>query len=54
MRTLVVVGMLIGFGGVLALLGYSRRDPAAHRHGWYTVVPLLIIAAWLIEQLIMG
>jgi len=42
----------IGFAGVL-FIHALRADPSERAHGWLVIVPLLIVAGWLLGTLIM-
>jgi hypothetical protein len=47
----IVVGVILA----LALFVHAlRSSPSERAHGWLVIVPLLIIAGWLLETLIMG
>lgn len=51
---LVVLALLISGALVIALFVHAlRADRATRAHGWLVIVPLLIIAGWLLESLIM-
>ena len=55
MGMIVVVGVLLVLGLVLALFVHAVvADTSFSAHGWLVVVPLLIIASWILAQLIMG
>ena len=50
---LLVVAIVAGLGVALALFVHAlRSDTAPRQHGWLVVVPLLIIAAWLLQTLL--
>ena len=46
--------MLICLAGAFALFVHAVRADRSARDGWIVIVPLLIIAGWLVEVLIMG
>ena len=55
------MGMLLALAIVvvviLALMLFVhvlRSSPSERAHGWLVIVPLLIIAGWILETLIMG
>lgn len=55
------MGMLLALAIVLAVIcalalfvHALRSDPTERTHGWLVVVPLLIVAGWVLEMLIMG
>lgn len=52
---LLVVAILAGIGIALALFIHAlRAEQSEGAHGWLVIVPLLIIAGWVLETLIMG
>ncbi len=52
---LVVVAVLVVLGIALALFVHALRAERSPRaHGWLVIVPLLIIAGWLLVLLVMG
>ncbi len=52
---LLVVAILICLAGAMALFVHAlRADQSERAHGWLVIVPLLIMAGWLLETLIMG
>jgi hypothetical protein len=55
MGMLLTLAILAGVGLVGALFIHAlRADPSERAHGWLVVVPLLIIAGWILGLLIMG
>jgi hypothetical protein len=55
MGMLLVVAILAGLGIALALFVHAlRSEPSGEAHGWIVIVPLLIIAGWVLETLITG
>lgn len=61
MHQILSMGMLFALAIVLAVIlalamfvHALRSDSSERAHGWLVVVPLLIIAGWLVEMLIMG
>jgi hypothetical protein len=55
MGMLLVLAVLLALGFALWLFVHAvRSDRTEHSHGWIIVVPLLVIAGWIIEMLIMG
>ena len=52
---LLIVAIVAGLVVALALFIHAlRSDTAPQQHGWLVVVPLLIIAAWLLQTLLTG
>ena len=56
-----LMGLLLALalvGGVIfagALFVHAlRADPSERAHGWLVVIPLLIVAGWILGMLIMG
>lgn len=52
-----VLALAVVLGVVLALVLFVhalRTDRSERAHGWLVIVPLLIIAGWILETLIMG
>jgi hypothetical protein len=47
----IVVAVILALALFVHALGSS---PSERGHGWLVIVPLLIIAGWLVEMLIMG
>ena len=47
----IVVGVILALALFVHALG---SNPSARTHGWLVIVPLLIIAGWILEMLIMG
>lgn len=55
MGMLLALAIVLGVILALALFVHALRSNASERaHGWLVIVPLLIIAGWIIETLIMG
>jgi len=55
MGMLLVLAVLLALGLVIWLFVHAvRSDRSTHSHGWIIVVPLLVMAGWIIEMLIMG
>jgi hypothetical protein len=55
MGMLLIVAIVAGLVVALALFVHAlRSDTGAQQHGWLVVVPLLIIAAWLLQTLLTG
>lgn len=55
------MGMLFALAIVVAVIlaltlfvHALRTSPSERAHGWLVIVPLLIIAGWILETLIMG
>ena len=47
----IIVGVILA----LTLFVHALRSSSSERaHGWLVIVPLLIIAGWVLETLIMG
>lgn len=52
---LLVVAIVAGLVAALALFVHAlRSDQSTRAHGWLVVVPLLIIAGWVLETLLTG
>ena len=52
---LVVILVIVGLIGAAALFLHAlRSDPSPNAHGWLVILPLLVIAGWVIEELITG
>lgn len=51
---LVVLGVLAFIAIVWALFFHAVRSPRGGRHGWIVVLPLIVAAAWLIEQFVVA
>lgn len=55
MGMFLVLAIVLGVILALTMFVHALRSNASERaHGWLVIVPLLIIAGWLIEMLIMG
>lgn len=55
MGMLLVLAIVAGVVLALALFVHAlRSSPSERVHGWLVIVPLLIIAGWILETLIMG
>jgi hypothetical protein len=54
MGMLVVLAVVAFIALVWALFFHAVRAPRGSRHGWIVVLPLVVAAAWLIEQLIVA
>lgn len=55
MGMLLILAIVVGVILALALFVHAlRASPSERAHGWLVVVPLLIIAGWILETLIMG
>jgi hypothetical protein len=55
MGMLLVLAIVLGVILALTLFVHALRSgPSERAHGWLVIVPLLIIAAWILETLIMG
>lgn len=51
---LVVLGVVVFIALIWALFFHAVRAPSGGRHGWIVVLPLVVAAAWLIEQLVVA
>ena len=52
---LVALAVVVGFCLMLGLFVHAlRSSPSEREHGWLLIVPLLIIAGWVLETLITG
>ena len=52
---LLVVAIVAGLAVALALFVHAlRSDESPRAHGWLVVVPLLVIAGWVLETLLTG
>jgi hypothetical protein len=55
MGMLLTLALLAGISFAGALFVHAlRADPSERAHGWFVVVPLLIVAGWIFGTLIMG
>jgi hypothetical protein len=54
MGMLVVLGVVVFIAVIWALFFHAVRAPSGGRHGWIVVLPLVVAAAWLIEQLVVA
>lgn len=55
MGMLLALAVVVGVILVLTLFVHALRSNSSERaHGWLVIVPLLIIAGWVLEMLIMG
>lgn len=55
MGMLLALAVVAGVVLALALFVHALRCGSSERaHGWLVIVPLLIIAGWILETLIMG
>jgi hypothetical protein len=55
MGMLLTLALLAGISFAGALFVHAlRADPSERAHGWLVVVPLLIVAGWILGTLIMG
>ena len=55
MGMLLVLSVVIAIIMLIALFTHAlRTDPSPEAHKWLLVVPLLIIVAWVLQELIMG
>jgi hypothetical protein len=55
MGMLLVVAIVAGLAAALALFVHAlRSDSSPREHGWLVVVPLLIIAIWVLSTLLTG
>ena len=55
MGMLLILAIVAGVIMALALFVHALgSNPSERAHGWLVIVPLLIVAGWLLETLIMG
>jgi hypothetical protein len=55
MGLLLALAIIVGAVGIGALFVHALRAESSERsHGWLVIVPLLIIALWVLGTLIMG
>jgi hypothetical protein len=55
MGMLLAIAIIASVILALALFVHAlRSSPSEGAHGWLVIVPLLIIAGWILETLIMG
>jgi hypothetical protein len=55
MGMLIVMALVAAFALVIALFVHAlRADQSPGEHRWLVIVPLLIVAGWVLEVLIMG
>jgi hypothetical protein len=55
MGMLLALAIVVGVVLALALFVHAlRSSPSERAHGWLVIVPLLIIAGWILETLIVG
>ena len=52
---ILVLAIVVGVILALALFVHALdSNPSMRAHGWLVIVPLLIIAGWIVEMLVMG